>query len=160
MSCSDRTCHSALSMMPIKPKGPGSQEGQLTSSLARPCLTSRLLSSWLQSEVLALSLSLLNSRIIALQCCVDFCCAPLVAQSCLTLCDPTDCTLSGSYLQGILQARILEWVAIPFSRVSSRLRDWTQVSCIAGRFFTICATVSSVVELSMDIVSGLLDSGY
>ena len=41
---------------------------------------------------------------------------------------------------GILQARILEWVAMPSSRGSSQLRDWTQVSCIAGKFFTIWAT--------------------
>jgi len=42
--------------------------------------------------------------------------------------------------KAILQARILEWVAIPFSRGSSQPRDWTQVSCISGRFFTIWAT--------------------
>ena len=41
---------------------------------------------------------------------------------------------------GILQARILEWVAMPSSRGSSQLRDWTQVSCVAGEFFTIWAT--------------------
>ena len=64
----------------------------------------------------------------------------LVAQWCVTLCNPMDCSLSGSSVHGILQARILEWVAIPFSRGTSRLRDWTQVSCIAGRFFTIWAT--------------------
>ena len=63
-----------------------------------------------------------------------------VAQSCLTLCDPMDCSLPGSSLHGILQARILEWIAISFSRGSSRLRDQTQVSCIAGGFFTIWAT--------------------
>ena len=50
-----------------------------------------------------------------------------VAQSCLTLCDPMDYTV-----HGILQARILEWVAFPFSRGPSQLRDGTQVSCIAG----------------------------
>ena len=60
----------------------------------------------------------------------------LVAQLCLTLCDPMDCSPAGSSVYGILQARILEWVAIPFSRRSSQLRDWTQVSCIASRFFT------------------------
>ena len=49
----------------------------------------------------------------------------------MTLCDPMDYTV-----HGILQARILEWVAFPFSRGSSKLRDQTQVSCIAGRFFT------------------------
>ena len=54
-----------------------------------------------------------------------------VTQLCLTLCDPMDCTV-----QGILQARILEWVAFPFSRGSFQPRDGTQVSCIAGRFFT------------------------
>ena len=54
-----------------------------------------------------------------------------VAQSCPTLCDPMDCTV-----HGILQARILEWVAFPFSRGSSRPRDGTQVSRIAGGFFT------------------------
>ena len=41
---------------------------------------------------------------------------------------------------GILQGRILEWVATPSSRGSSQLRDWTQVPCIAGRFFTVWAT--------------------
>ena len=61
----------------------------------------------------------------------------LVAQSCLTLCDPMDCSRPGSSVHGILQARILEWVAISFSRGSSRLRDRTQVSCIAGRLFTL-----------------------
>ena len=53
------------------------------------------------------------------------------AQSCPTLCDPMDCIV-----HGILQARILEWVDFPFSRGSSQPRDGTQVSHIAGRFFT------------------------
>ena len=102
----------------------------------------------------------------------------LVAQSCPTLCNPMDCSLPGSSVHGILQARILEWVAMPphppgdlpnlgieprsptlqavlyclshqgsprilewvaypFSRGSSWPRDWTWVSCIAGRFFTV-----------------------
>ena len=56
-----------------------------------------------------------------------------VAQSCLALCDPMDCSLSGSSVHGILQARILEWVAISFSRGSSQPRDQTQVSRIVGR---------------------------
>ena len=60
-----------------------------------------------------------------------------VAQSCLTLCDPMDCGLPGSSVHGSLQARILRWVAIPFFRGSSQPSDGTQVSCIAGRFFTI-----------------------
>ena len=63
-----------------------------------------------------------------------------VSQSCLTLCDPMNCCPPGSSVHGILQARILEWVAISFSRRSSQSRDQTLVSCIAGRFFTIWAT--------------------
>ena len=51
-----------------------------------------------------------------------------------------DCSLPGSSIHGILQARILEWVAISFSRGSSRPRDWTQVSRIAGRHFNLWAT--------------------
>ena len=53
--------------------------------------------------------------------CVCVCVCVLVAQSCLILCDPMDCTLPGSSVQGILQARILKWVAIPFSRISRDL---------------------------------------
>ena len=60
----------------------------------------------------------------------------LVAQSCPTLCNSTDCGLPGSSVHGILQARILQWVAMSFSRGSSQPRDGTQVSCIAGGFFT------------------------
>ena len=76
---------------------------------------------------------------------VHWCSLMLVAQSYLTLCDPMDCSLPGSPVHGILQARILEWVAIPFSRGSSWLRDLTQVSCIAGRFFTVWATKEALV---------------
>ena len=60
-----------------------------------------------------------------------------VAQSCPTLCDPMDCSLPGPSIHGIFQARVLEWVAISFSRGSSRLRDQTQVSHVAGRHFTV-----------------------
>ena len=60
-----------------------------------------------------------------------------VAQLCLTLCDPMDCSLSGSSIHGIFQANELEWIAISFSRGSSRPRNRTQVSCIAGRRFTV-----------------------
>ena len=64
----------------------------------------------------------------------------LVTQSCPTLCDPMDCSPPGSSVHGILQARILEWVAIPFARGSCWSRDQNQISCIAGRFFIIWAT--------------------
>ena len=60
-----------------------------------------------------------------------------VAQSCLTLCDPMDCTPPGTSVHEIFQARIPEWAAISFSRGSSRPRDRTQASYIAGRFFTV-----------------------
>ena len=60
-----------------------------------------------------------------------------IAQLCPIFCDPWDCSLPDSSVQGILQARILEWVVIPFSRGSYRPRDQTQVSYIAHRFITI-----------------------
>ena len=60
-----------------------------------------------------------------------------VAQSCPTLCDPMDCSLSGSSIHGIFQARMLEWISISFSRGPFHPRNRTQVSRIAGRRFTI-----------------------
>ena len=63
-----------------------------------------------------------------------------VAQSCPTLCDPVDCNLLGLSVHGIFQARILEWIAISFSRGSSWPRDQTQVSHIGGRRFNLWAT--------------------
>ena len=60
-----------------------------------------------------------------------------VVQSCLTLCNVVDCSPPGSSVHGILQARITERVAIPFSRGSSRSGDRTQVSHTAGRVFTV-----------------------
>ena len=63
-----------------------------------------------------------------------------IAQSCPTLCKPMDSSPPGSSVHGIFQARILEWVAISFSRRSFQPRDWTRVSCIVGRHFTIWAT--------------------
>ena len=63
-----------------------------------------------------------------------------VTQSCLTLCDPMDCSLPGSSLHGSLQARVLEWGAISFSRGSSQLKDQTRVSRIPGRRFNLWAT--------------------
>ena len=75
-----------------------------------------------------------------------------VAQSCPTLCNPVDCSLSGSSVCGVLQARILEWVAISFSRGSSQPRDQTQISRIAGRHFTIWATREALPHLSLSSV--------
>ena len=81
------------------------------------------------SYVSRFSLSYLRDRHMVTLC-------ALVAHSCPTLCDPMVCRPSGSSVHGTFQARILEWVAMSLSRGSSRLRDWTWVSCIAGRFFT------------------------
>ena len=64
----------------------------------------------------------------------------LVTQSYPTLCDPMNCSPPGSSVHGILQARIVEWVAMPSSRGSFQPKDRTQVSHIVGRFFTIGAT--------------------
>ena len=60
--------------------------------------------------------------------------------SCVRLYDPMYCSLPGSSVHGIFQARVLEWVAISFFRGSSQPRDWTCISCIAGRSFTIRTT--------------------
>ena len=76
-----------------------------------------------------------------------------VPQSCLTLGDPMDCSPPGSSGHWILQARILQWVAIPFPRGSSWPRNWTQVSCTAGRFFTIWTII-----LTQHL--GISDTGY
>ena len=63
-------------------------------------------------------------------------------QLCLTLCEPMDCSPQGSSVHEILQARILEWVAMPSSRGSLQPRDWTLISflVLAGRFFTTSTT--------------------
>ena len=61
---------------------------------------------------------------------VVWCSSGLVTQSCPTLCDPMDCSLPGCSAHGILQLRILEWVAVPFSRGSSQPRDRTQVPAL------------------------------
>ena len=66
---------------------------------------------------------------------LQHCC--LIAQWCPTFCDPMDCIPPGSSVHGISQARVLEWVAISFSRGSSQCRDQTWISHITGRFFTI-----------------------
>ena len=70
-------------------------------------------------------------------------------QSCPALSDPMDHSAPGSSIYGSLQARILEWVASPFSRGSFRCRDRTRVSCIAGKFFIIWATREALILMSM-----------
>ena len=93
-------------------------------------LCGTLCASWTQ---LTISFSMLGKfSTIIIKC--------LVTQSCLTLCEPMDYSPPGSSVHGILQASLLEWVAVPFSRGSSQPMDWTHISGTAGKFFTIWAT--------------------
>ena len=88
---------------------------------------------WIRQAISLLSKGL-DGRIKTSRLCV------LVTQLYPTVCDPMNFSLPGSSVLGILQAGMLEWVAIPFSRGSSWSRDWTQVSHITGRFFMVWAT--------------------
>ena len=79
---------------------------------------------------------------------------PYVCVCCLVMSNslqPMDCSLPGSSIHGILQARILEWVAISFSRGSSQPRNKTQVFCIAGRCFTLWATGKATIPSKLGI---------
>ena len=76
-----------------------------------------------------------------------------VTQSHLTLCNPMGCNPPDSSVRGILQARILEWVAMPFSRGSIHPRDQTQVSSTAGRLFTNCANREPHIGLYVNNIS-------
>ena len=82
----------------------------------------------------------------------------LAALSCLTLCDPMNCCSPGSSVHGILQPRILEWVAFPFSRGYSQPRDRTQVSYVASGFFTSWTTREAQDICSMNIFSWFIAS--
>ena len=88
-----------------------------------------------------------EEEINSLSVCVCVCVCVWVAQSCLTLCDPTDCSPPGFSVHGILQAQILEWVAVPSSRGSSQPRDRTRVlkSCsftiITIQLHVVCGCV-------------------
>ena len=88
-------------------------------------------------------------------------CVSSVAQSCPTLCDPVDCSPPGSSVHGVLQGRILEGVTISSSRGSSWSREWTGVSCIVGRFFTIWATTCMVKSFCCPTeITTILLTGY
>ena len=89
-------------------------------------------------------------------CAESICVHAKSLQSCPTLCNPMDCSLPGYLVHGFLQARTLEWVAIPSSRRSSGPRNCTHISCvssIAGRFFTESprqvASHSSILGVSL-----------
>ena len=75
-----------------------------------------------------------------------------------SLSNPVNCSPPGSSVHGILQARILEWVAVPFSRGSSQPRDWTQVSFIASGFLTIWATKEALMNLCWHHINNYLKS--
>ena len=80
-----------------------------------------------------------------------------IAQSCPTPCNPMDCSLPEFSVYGIFQARVLEWVAISFSRESSQSRNRTQVSHIVGRHFTVWTTKGSPYsEYCHKILRGIL----
>ena len=83
-------------------------------------------------------------------------CVLLVAQVCPTLSNPMDCSLPVSSVHGILQARILEWVSIPFSRASSWPQDQIQVSHIASRFFIVWVTREIAPKVKMLVTQSYL----
>ena len=82
----------------------------------------------------------------------------LVSQSCLTLCNPRDCSPPGSSVRGIFQARILEGVAVSFSRGSSWSRDQTQVTHIAGRHFNLWTTREAHIFFEIHLNTGIFSS--
>ena len=85
-----------------------------------------------------------------------------VAQSCLTLCDPMNCSLPGFSIHEIFQASVLEWVAISLSRGSYHTRDRAHASCIVGRYFTLWASREASVwdEWSCAIVQAFFGIAF
>ena len=79
----------------------------------------------------------------------------LVIQSCLTLCDSMHCCPPGSSSHGISQARILQWVASPFSRGSSQLRDWIWVPCISDKPSKVKGSFSFLVSIGHEREAGM-----
>ena len=101
-----------------------------------------------------------NTEITVPGTCVVLCCVVLcvLVQLCLTLCDPMDCSLPGSSVHEIFQARILEWGAIPFSRGSSPPRDRIRVSCIGRQILNHWATWEALLarsRRSVDVICTL-----
>ena len=90
----------------------------------------------------------------------NVCVCMLVAQLCLILCNPLDCDPPGSSVCGILQTRILEWVAIPFSGGSYQPSDQTWVSCIAGRFLTDWDLETFINSLFLSLLLLLLTEAH
>ena len=103
----------------------------MNKSGLKACPTIRGQGLWRTLDQYRVHLALMGQVTEQREGCHDYTLKVKVAQLCTTLCDPMD-----SIVHGILQARILEWVAFLFSRGFSQPRDRTEVSCIAGRFFT------------------------
>ena len=109
----------------------------------KPTLTTAFITATPSSSAVLICLPLLSILLsIYIYLCIyvhihnTFCCCCSVGKSCPTLCNPKDCSPPGSSVLGISQARILEWVVIPYYKESSWSRDQTRVSCLPGRFFT------------------------
>ena len=117
------------------PQGIFPTQGLKLCFLHAPALAGKFFTTWAISPFLKLKLAdglcilLCFSNNLLLDLLLWLC---LVTQSCSTLCNTMDCSPPGSSVHGVLQARLLEWVAISLSRGSSRPRDWTHVSC-SGR---------------------------
>ena len=112
----------------------GCKESDMTEQLNRtePSLNDLYLNDFSQNKFM-----ILDKYFFLLFCCET---AYKLLQSCPTLCDPMKYSPPDSSAHGILQARVLGWVAISYSRRSSQPRDQTRVSCIAGGFITVWAT--------------------
>ena len=116
----------------VQVPGEGSISASLWKELLRNFYKTRPLNCWICRNIPSVSQCTLQ--------CIKVKAKVSVSQSCPTLCDPIDYSLPGSSVHGIFQARILEWVAMPFSSESSQPREGTQASCTAGRFFPVWAT--------------------
>ena len=122
-------------------------EASLSSYMFRECL----LSCSVARFSIPFVLKFCDSPVI----CDSYCCC-LVAQLCSTLCDPTDCSPPGSSVCGVPQARILEWVAILFSRGSFQPRDRTRVSCTVRQILYRVATRKALHLWQREVVTLLL----
>ena len=133
------------------PQGIFPTQGLKLCFLHAPALAGKFFTTWAISPFLKLKLAdglcilLCFSNNLLLDLLLWLC---LVTQSCSTLCNTMDCSPPGSSVHGVLQARLLECVAIPSYRGSSQPRDQTPVSCIAGRFFTVWASREALGSVS------------
>ena len=122
--------------LPCPPPGDRPKPGIEYASLTSPALAGKFFTTSTTWEAVYIHE---NSQILKInfKCWLYFkiicCCHFSVANSCPTVCNLMDCSTPGSSIQAFFQARILEWVAVSFSRGSFRIRDWTHVSCIGRR---------------------------